>query len=59
VSTRTISKKRSAAALTMLLTGCTPERLASFTGASLAQAYNVTPQKAEDMLAKARQGRLV
>jgi hypothetical protein len=55
----TISKKSAASALTQLLCGCTPERLAGFTAASLAGSYNVPIDKAEALLARARQGRLV
>lgn len=55
----TISRKRSRAALTSLLYGCKPEMLRGFTAEGLAGAYNVTPKNAEEMLASARQGRLV
>jgi hypothetical protein len=54
-----ISGKKAHAALTMLLTGCTEERLREFTADSLAASYNVPHAKAEEMLARARQGRLV
>lgn len=54
-----ISSKRAAASLAMLLAGCTAERLAGFTAAALSAAYNAPPAKAEEMLARARQGRLV
>lgn len=57
--TSKLSRKRSKAALAMLLTGCRPERLAEFTATSLAAAYNVPADKAAEMLASARQGRLV
>jgi hypothetical protein len=54
-----ISKASAAAALTRLLCGCTHERLASFTAKSLALSYDVSVEKAEQMLARARQGRLL
>lgn len=57
--TKVISQKRAQVALTQLLTGCRPERLAEFTGAGLAASYNVPVAVAEDLLAKARQGWLV
>lgn len=56
--TKKLSSKRAASAVAMLLSGCTAERLASFTGASLAAAYNVPPAKAEEMLAAAKEARL-
>lgn len=43
----------------MLLTGCTKERLASFTPAALAASYNVPITTAEQMLSRARQGNLL
>lgn len=49
-----ISKKSADAALTMLLVGCTAERLAGFTAASLAGSYNVKLETAERKLADAR-----
>lgn len=54
-----LSQKRAAAALTMLLTGCKPEQLSSFTAAGLSASYNVSVDTAEKMLARARQGRLI
>jgi hypothetical protein len=57
--TSQLSSKRAAAVLAQLLSGCTSERLASFTAAGLAGSYNVPVAKAEVMLAAARQGRLV
>jgi hypothetical protein len=52
-----ISAKRARLALTQLLFGCTAERLASFTPASLSQSYNVPREEAERMLDRARAGR--
>ena len=52
-----ISGKRARAALSMLLTGCTDERLKGFTAAGLAGSYNVPIATVEQMLAAARQGR--
>lgn len=54
-----ISEKRAIAALTSLLYGCKKDRLATFTGASLAASYNVPLNRAEALLAAARQGRLL
>lgn len=54
-----ISKKCATSALASLLHGCTDERLASFTGAGLASSYNVPLDRAQEMLAQARQGRLL
>jgi hypothetical protein len=54
-----ISKKRAAAALAMLLTGCTKERLAGFTAASLVASYNVSLETAQRMLSAARQESLL
>lgn len=56
---KSISQTRAATALTQLLCGCTPERLASFTAAGLAGSYNVPLPQVEAMLAKARQGTLL
>jgi hypothetical protein len=55
--TSQLSSKRAAAALAQLLSGCTSERLASFTAAGLAATHNVPLSRAEAMLAAARQGR--
>jgi hypothetical protein len=41
----------------MLLTGCTAERLAGFTAATLAGSYNVKIETAERMLQGARRSR--
>jgi hypothetical protein len=54
-----ISKANATAALTRLLYGCTPERLAGFTAQYLAASYAVPLDKAEQMLSAARQGRLL
>lgn len=54
-----ISQKRAQTALISLLHGCTDERLASFTAASLSGSYNVPVERAEQLLAQARQGRLL
>lgn len=54
-----LPQNRAVSALASLLHGCTDERLASFTGASLASSYNVPLERAEAMLAAARQGRLL
>lgn len=56
--TRQLSQKRAAAALTQLLYGCAPERLAGFTAQGLAGSYNVTLATAETMLAAARRERV-
>ena len=52
-----ISSKRAEAALSMLLTGCTAERLAGFTAAALAGSYNVKIEIVERMLQGARRSR--
>jgi hypothetical protein len=57
--TKQLSRKRATGALAMLLSGCTQERLAGFTAASLASSYNVPLAKAAELLDRARQGRLV
>jgi len=54
-----ISAKGARAQLVQLLHGCTKERLASFTAAGLARSWNVPEATAAELLAKARQGRLV
>jgi hypothetical protein len=54
-----ISSSRAKAALSMLLAGCTPERLASFTVEGLAVSYNVPVSTVEKMLARARQGQML
>lgn len=54
-----ITQKSAVTALFSLLHGCTDERLASFTAASLAGSYNVSLDRAAEMLAAARQGRLL
>jgi hypothetical protein len=54
-----LSQKRAASALTSLLTGCTDERLSTFTASGLASQYNVPLAEVEAMLANARQGRLL
>jgi hypothetical protein len=54
-----LSRKRATAALSQLLCSCTAERLAEFTAAGLAATHNVTVDKADEMLSRARQGRLV
>jgi hypothetical protein len=53
-----LSQRRAAAALSMLLSGCTAERLAGFTAAGLASTHNVKLGEAERMLDAARRGRL-
>jgi hypothetical protein len=52
-----LSQKRAAYALTSLLYGCTPERLAGFTAEELACSYNVPVATVEQMLAGARKAR--
>jgi hypothetical protein len=52
-----LSRPRATAALSMLLSGCTIERLAGFTAAGLAASYNVPAATAERMLVAARRGR--
>jgi hypothetical protein len=52
-----ISQKRATAALSILLYGCTAERLAGFTAAGLAGSYNVPLATAEQMLSAARKVR--
>jgi hypothetical protein len=52
-----VTRKRATAHLAMLLSACTDERLRSFTAADLAKTHNVTPAKAEEMLADARERR--
>jgi hypothetical protein len=56
--TSNISGKKAKASLSMLLSGCTRERLAEFTPEKLAAQFNVRPAVVEQMLAQARQGRL-
>lgn len=51
------SRRKAATALTMLLSGCTDERLAGFTAAGLAGSYNVTVAEAERLLSTVRQVR--
>lgn len=58
-SSAQISAKRAKSALVMLLTGCTRERLASFTPESLASSYNVPLADCQQLLARARQGTLL
>jgi hypothetical protein len=57
--TSQLSGNKAKAALAQLLAGCTKERLAGFTAASLSASYNVPHDKAEELLARARQGRLL
>jgi hypothetical protein len=52
-----ISRRSADMQLTLLLTGCTAERLAGFTAASLAASYRVPLAVAEKKLAAAREGR--
>lgn len=52
-----MSQKRAQCALTNLLFGCTDERLAGFTAASLASSYRVPLARVEMMLADARRAR--
>lgn len=51
------SSVRAKASLSMLLNGCTAERLAGFTAAGLSASYNVPIAQASVMLAAARLGR--
>lgn len=51
------TRKSAAMSLTLLLHGCRPEQLASFTGASLSASYNVPLAVAEKMLAAVREAR--
>ena len=53
--TRQLSQRRAVAALTALLCGCKPEKLAEFTAGGLARAYNVPLPRCEELLARARQ----
>lgn len=55
--TRQLPQNRARAALSMLLSGCKPEQLASFTAAGLAGSYNVPLATVETMLAAAKIGR--
>lgn len=52
-----LSSKRAKAAVAMLLSGCTAERLSGFTAAGLSASYNVPLEAAGQMLAEARRGR--
>jgi hypothetical protein len=52
-----LSQKKAEMALTMLLFGCTAERLAGFTAASLAGSYRVALPKIEQLLADAKERR--
>jgi hypothetical protein len=52
-----ISKRSADMQLTLLLAGCTDERLRGFTAASLSASYNVSLAVAEAKLAAARSGR--
>jgi DNA-binding IscR family transcriptional regulator len=52
-----LSTKQARVALSMLLSGCTLERLRAFTVADLAATYNVSAAVVGKMLAAAREGR--
>ena len=52
-----LSRKKAEVAVTMLLAGCTDERLAGFTAESLAASYNVAASDVARMLADARRRR--
>ncbi len=52
-----ISRKNAAQSLALLLHGCTPERLRSFTVEELTKTHKVRRDQAEQMLAQARAGR--
>lgn len=52
-----MSQRKAVAAVASLLSGCTAERLAAMSAASLAGSYNVPLDKAEEMLAAARKVR--
>ena len=49
-----LSRKKAETALTMLLCGCTDERLRGFTADSLAASYNVPVARVVAMLSGAR-----
>lgn len=55
--TKSQTRKQATTALVNLLYGCTPERLAGFTAASLSASYNVPVAQAEELLMRARLGR--
>lgn len=52
-----LSQKKAELALTMLLYGCTVERLGGFTAGGLATSYNVPVVRAETLLVDARRRR--
>jgi hypothetical protein len=55
--TKHVSRKSADVALSLLLTGCTDERLAGFTAERLVSAYNVKLETAQRKLADARMRR--
>lgn len=52
-----LSQKKAEVALTMLLYGCTVDRLGGFTAGGLATSYNVPIVRAEALLSDARRRR--
>lgn len=54
-----ISAKQAKQALTQLLYGCTPERLAGFTAQGLAASWNVPITEVAEQLERAKKARLV
>lgn len=52
-----LSRKKAESALTMLLVGCTAERLQGFTATGLAASYNVPVERVEALLGDARRRR--
>jgi hypothetical protein len=55
--TTNISGKKARASLSMLLSGCTRERLAEFTPEKLSAMWNVPLARAQAMLAEAKERR--
>lgn len=54
---RRVSRPKAETTLALLLSGCTPERLAGFTAQGLAASYNVPLPRVEAMLADVRRRR--
>lgn len=54
-----ISAKSARAQVVLLVTRCTPERLASLTKDDIVACFNVTEAFAEETLAAAREGRVL
>lgn len=55
--TASLSRKKAETVLTLLLVGCTDERLQGFTAASLSASYNVPVGRTMTLLDEARRRR--